>query len=98
MLAGKFPGIRVEAVPMRRTVKLILLLAAMIAIGTAACGEVTARVGTCVTGFRGTWERGVGTGPYWRGEPSDCRSIWRHGHYRGNDPDQNIRLQLMRAR
>jgi hypothetical protein len=83
---------------MTQTVKSILSLAAMIATGTAACGEAAARVRTCATGFRGTWERGVGTGPYWRGEPSDCRSIWGHGHYRGNDPDPNIRLQLMRAR
>jgi hypothetical protein len=41
-------------------------------------------------------ERGPGTGPYWSGEPTDCRSIWRNGHYRGTDPDPNIRLQLMR--
>jgi hypothetical protein len=41
-------------------------------------------------------ERGPGTGPYWSGEPTDCRSIWRRGHYRGTDPDPNIRLQLMR--
>jgi hypothetical protein len=43
-------------------------------------------------------ERGPGTGPYWSGEPTDCRSIWRHGHYRGTDPDPNIRLQLMEGR
>jgi hypothetical protein len=41
-------------------------------------------------------ERGPGTGPYWSGEPTDCRSIWRRGHYRGTDPDPNIRLQIMR--
>jgi len=43
-------------------------------------------------------ERGPGTGPFWAGEPTDCESIWRHGHYRGTDPDPNIRLQLMRGR
>jgi hypothetical protein len=43
-------------------------------------------------------ERGPGTGPFWAGEPTDCASIWRHGHYRGTDPDPNIRLQLMRGR
>jgi hypothetical protein len=41
-------------------------------------------------------ERGPGTGPYWSGEPTDCRSIWRRGYYCGTDPDPNIRLQLMR--
>jgi hypothetical protein len=43
-------------------------------------------------------ERGPGAGPYWSGEPTDCRSIWRNGHYRGTDPDPNIRLQLMEGR
>jgi hypothetical protein len=43
-------------------------------------------------------ERGPGTGPYWSGEPTDCRSIWRRGYYRGTDADPNIRLQLMRGR
>jgi len=43
-------------------------------------------------------DRGPGSGPYWSGEPSDCRSIWRRGYYRGTDPDPNIRLQLMRGR
>jgi hypothetical protein len=43
-------------------------------------------------------ERGPGTGPFWSGEPTDCRSIWRHAHYRGTDPDPHIRLQLMRGR
>ena len=43
-------------------------------------------------------ERGPGSGPEWVGEPTDCRSIWRHGRYRGTDPDPNIRLQLMRYR
>src|ERR1700720_675790 len=42
--------------------------------------------------------RGPGTGPFWQGEPTDCESIWRHGHYRGTDPDPNIRLQLMHRR
>jgi hypothetical protein len=42
--------------------------------------------------------RGPGSGPYWAGEPTDCRSIWRRGYYRGTDPDPDIRLQLMRAR
>jgi hypothetical protein len=41
-------------------------------------------------------ERGPGTGPYWSGEPTDCRSIWRRGYYCGTDPDPYIRLQLMR--
>src|SRR5271154_7645220 len=42
--------------------------------------------------------RGPGTGPYWQGEPTDCKSIWRRSHYRGTDPDPDIRLQLMRFR
>ncbi len=78
-----------------------LLFASMTA-GTAATftssfaeAAVTKR---CATGFHGARERGIGTGPEWRGEPTDCRSIWRHGRYRGNDPDPNIRLQLMRGR
>jgi hypothetical protein len=41
-------------------------------------------------------DRGPGTGPFWSGEPTDCRSIRRNGRYRGTDPDPNIRLQLMR--
>jgi hypothetical protein len=40
--------------------------------------------------------RGPGAGPSWQGEPTDCKSIWRHSRYRGTDPD--IRLQLMRYR
>jgi hypothetical protein len=43
-------------------------------------------------------ERGPGNGPYWQGEPNDRRSIWRHNYYRGNDPDNRIRHQLMRDR
>jgi hypothetical protein len=44
--------------------------------------------------------RGPGTGPYWQGEPTDCKSIWRRSRYRGTDPDPDpdIRLQLMRYR
>jgi hypothetical protein len=34
--------------------------------------------------------------PYWRGEPTDYRPIWRYGYYQGNDPDQFIRGQIMR--
>jgi hypothetical protein len=40
--------------------------------------------------------RGPGAGPSWQGEPTDCKSIWRHSRYRGTDPDPDIRLQLMR--
>jgi hypothetical protein len=39
---------------------------------------------------------GFGTGPYWQGEPTDRRPIWRYGYYQGNDPDQFIRSQIMR--
>ena len=39
---------------------------------------------------------GPGNGPIWQGEPTDRNSIWRRGYYRGNDPDNRIRLQLMR--
>ena len=42
--------------------------------------------------------RGPGNGPSWQGEPTDCKSIWRHSRYRGTGPDPNIRLQLMRYR
>ena len=43
-----------------------------------------------------THSGGFGTGPYWRGEPTDRRSIWRYGYYQGNDPDPAIRFDLMR--
>ena len=36
------------------------------------------------------------TTPYYQGTPLDRMPIYRHGSYQGNDPDQNIRLQLMR--
>jgi hypothetical protein len=39
---------------------------------------------------------GPGNGPEWQGYPSDHNSVWRNGRYRGNDPDNNIRHQLMR--
>lgn len=41
---------------------------------------------------------GPGNGPIWQGEPTDGYSIWRHGRYRGNDPDNNIRDQIIRDR
>ena len=39
---------------------------------------------------------GYGTRPFWQGEPTDRLPIWRYGYYQGNDPDNFIRLQLMR--
>ena len=39
---------------------------------------------------------GFGTGPYWQGEPTDRRPIWRYGYYQGNDPDPFVRGQIMR--
>ena len=39
---------------------------------------------------------GFNTGPYRQGAPGDRLPIWRRGYYQGNDPDQFIRLQLMR--
>ena len=39
---------------------------------------------------------GPGNGPEWKGYPSDHNTVWRNGRYRGNDPDENIRRQLMR--
>jgi hypothetical protein len=36
------------------------------------------------------------TGPYRQGAPGDNLDIWRRGYYQGNDPDQNIRVQIMR--
>jgi hypothetical protein len=39
---------------------------------------------------------GFSTGPYHQGTPADRLPIWRGGYYQGNDPDQNIRVQLMR--
>lgn len=44
----------------------------------------------------GSRSGGFGTGPYWQGEPTDRRPIWRYGYYQGNDPDQFIRGQIMR--
>ena len=39
---------------------------------------------------------GPGNGPEWKGFPTDHNTVWRNGRYRGNDPDNNIRYQLMR--
>ena len=39
---------------------------------------------------------GLGARPYWQGEPTDHRPIWRFGYYQGNDPDRFIRGQIMR--
>jgi hypothetical protein len=44
----------------------------------------------------GAGSGGWAAGPYWQGEPTDRRAIWRYGHLQGNDPDQFIRYQLMR--
>ena len=44
----------------------------------------------------GAGSGGWAAGPYWQGEPTDRRPIWRYGHFQGNDPDPTIRLQLMR--
>jgi hypothetical protein len=41
---------------------------------------------------------GPGNGPVWQGEPTDREPVWRRSHYRGNDPDNRIRQQLMRDR
>jgi hypothetical protein len=41
---------------------------------------------------------GPGNGPAWQGEPTDRASVWRHNRYRGNDPDNRIRQQIMRDR
>jgi hypothetical protein len=50
-----------------------------------------------VYGYRsGIDSGGWGTGPYWQGEPTDRRPIWRYGYYQGNDPDQFIRGQIIR--
>ncbi len=83
---------------MKPTITSILFGTAVITLVAAASREAAASAGTCAAGYHGSRERGVGTGPSWRGDPTDCRSIWRHGHYRGNDPDSGIRLQLMRGR
>jgi hypothetical protein len=64
-------------------VMLFASLTAATLTATFADAAVTKR---CATGFHRTRERGIGTGPDWRGEPTDCRAIWRHGRYRGNDP------------
>jgi hypothetical protein len=45
---------------------------------------------------KGTGSGGWATGPHWQGLPTDHLPIWRYGHLQGNDPDQFIRLQLMR--
>jgi hypothetical protein len=76
----------------------VMLFASLTAATLAATFADAAVTKRCATGFHRTRERGIGTGPDWRGEPTDCRAIWRHGRYRGNDPDPNIRLQLMRGR
>lgn len=44
----------------------------------------------------GTGSGGLGTGPFWQGEPTDRLPIWRYGYYQGNDPDPFIRGQIMR--
>jgi hypothetical protein len=42
------------------------------------------------------YHEGFGARPYWQGEPTDHRPIWRFGYYQGNDPDRFIRGQIMR--
>jgi hypothetical protein len=39
---------------------------------------------------------GFFTGPFRQGTPMDHDPIWRRGYYQGNDPDQFVRLQIMR--
>jgi hypothetical protein len=58
-----------------------------------------AYAGVVIPDLRTDLRRGNGgfqTGPYRQGVPGDNLPIWRRGFYQGNDPDQNIRLQLMR--
>ncbi len=36
--------------------------------------------------------------PYWQGEPTDHRPIWRFGYYQGNDPDPFPKFEAYGAR
>ena len=82
-----------------RTVRL-LVTSAMCAMALLVLPAQAARKGHnspahLYTGMDAT-SGGFGTGPYWQGEPTDHRAIWRYGYYQGNDPDQFIRDQLIR--
>ena len=59
-----------------------------VAYGNVAYGKVAYGLGGGSGGFC--------TGPYRQGTPMDRDPIWRRGYYQGNDPDQFIRLQIMR--
>jgi hypothetical protein len=63
-----------------------------IIIGAASGALAATKTATLPNGGSG----GFSTGPYHHGTPMDRNPIWRGGYYQGNDPDQNIRLQLMR--
>jgi hypothetical protein len=61
-----------------------------------AIGFVSTSAQAAQSRHLGTESGGWAAGPYWQGEPTDRRPIWRYGHLQGNDPDQFIRHQIMR--
>jgi len=76
-----------------------LILAVVAAMGTAALVvPASARIVGSAPYMHEPYvgSGGPGDGPYWQGEPTDHRDIWRFGYYQGNDPDNFIRGQLMR--
>jgi hypothetical protein len=72
------------------TAAAVLAIAFMSASAQALQGPRLGKLGA------GNGSGGWATGPHWQGLPTDHRPIWRYGHLQGNDPDQFIRLQLMR--
>jgi hypothetical protein len=79
-----------------------LLLPALMPIQASAAAPCppgwTDRFGCTLEYNPSRGDPGPGNGPIWQGEPGDHQSIWRRGYYRGNDPDNGIRGQIMRDR
>jgi hypothetical protein len=78
----------------------MIVLASAIAIATSPARAMNVPAWCPNSGYDNgpPRSRGPGNGPSWQGEPTDCKSIWRHSRYRGTDPDPSVRLGLMRRR
>jgi hypothetical protein len=73
--------------------RFLIYPAAALAIGSMSLSAQAAQPSHLA---KGTGSGGWAAGPNWQGMPTDHLPIWRYGHLQGNDPDQFIRLQLMR--
>ena len=74
----------------------LLVLPATAAMMATAILTLSAETASARHYYRHYASGGYGARPYWQGEPTDRLPIWRYGYYQGNDPDNFIRLQLMR--